>query len=212
MDISNAKLEWRGLSLYRGDNCLQTDLQGTVAAGEAMTLRGPNGCGKTTLLRTLCGLTLPETGEIRWQGTEIHKCRGLYYAQLAYSGHNNGLKGDLSTRENLRFSARLRGHQPAATDLLDALGLSQCADLPIRNLSAGQRRRASLSLVLGSGARCWVLDEPYTNLDKAGSDWVGEQLNAHLAGGGLLLLAAHQDSRIESARETTLELAAAGAL
>jgi heme exporter protein A len=211
MDTSSFTLEWRDLSLWRGERCLQSGLNGTLTGGEALTLRGPNGCGKTTLLRTLCGLSLAETGTILWQGRPLSSVRTDAYSHLAYSGHANGLKGDLTTRENLQFSARLRGRHANQNDLLHGLGLMACADLPVRNLSAGQRRRASLAKVLGSGAELWVLDEPFTNLDQAGCDWLGRRLNAHLGMGGLLLLAAHQASRIDPARERLLELSEAGA-
>ncbi len=211
MDSRSFRLEWTNLSLWRGDRCLQSELTGSLAAGQALTLRGPNGCGKTTLLRTLCGLSLPENGEIRWQGEVLSRVRTDYYAHMAYCGHSNGLKGDLTTRENLGFAARMRGRHANQNELLLGLNLTQCADLPIRNLSAGQRRRASLALVLASGAELWVLDEPYTNLDRAGCEWLGRRLNTHLAMGGLLLLAAHQASLLDPTKETLLELSGAAA-
>lgn len=210
MDTSSFKLEWRELGLYRGDNCLQSGLSGSVESGQAVTLRGPNGCGKTTLLRTLCGLSLPESGDVFWQGEPMLASRSNYYRHLAYCGHVSGLKGDLTTRENLRFNARLRGRHPNQNELLQGLGLTHCADLPVRSLSAGQRRRATLALVLGSGAELWVLDEPYTNLDRAGCDWLGRRLNDHLAMGGLLLMAAHQESLIAGEREAVIELQGGG--
>ena len=118
MNSNGFTLDWRDLSLWRGDRCLQTDLTGRIAGGSALTVRGPNGCGKTTLLRTLCGLSYAETGEIRWCGERIEQNRPGYYAQLAYSGHSSGLKGELSTRENLSFAARLRGREAEPEGLL----------------------------------------------------------------------------------------------
>jgi heme exporter protein A len=206
MDTSSTKLEWQKLSLWRGDRCLQVELSGQLEAGEAITLRGPNGCGKTTLLRTLCGLSQPETGEIRWNSQPVSRVRAAFHTALAYSGHSNGLKRDLTTRENLRFAAEIRGRHTNQNELLSGLGLTDCADLPVRSLSAGQQRRASLALVLGSGALLWVLDEPFTNLDKAGCEWLGRRCNDHLAMGGMLLSAGHQASLLNPERETVIEL------
>jgi heme exporter protein A len=212
MDTSTFKLEWQDLSLWRGDRCLQQALAGTLTAGKAIVLRGPNGCGKTTLLRTLCGLSQPEQGQVRFGGDAIESIRTEYNAQLAYSGHNDGLKKELTPRENLHFQAQLRGRHTNQNDLLNGLGLKACADLPVHNLSAGQRRRSALAMVLGSGRDLWVLDEPYTHLDKSGCEWLSRRFNDHLNMGGLLMLAVHGDSLINPERETVIELAMPGDL
>jgi heme exporter protein A len=207
MDTSTFKLEWQDLSLWRGDRCLQQALSGTLTAGKAIVLRGPNGCGKTTLLRTLCGLSQPEQGQIHFGGDAIERIRTEYNARLAYCGHNDGLKKELTPRENLRFQALLRGRHTNQNDLLNGLGLKACADLPVHNLSAGQRRRSALAMVLGSGRDLWVLDEPYTHLDKSGCEWLSRRFNDHLNMGGLLMLAVHGDSLINPERERVIELA-----
>jgi heme exporter protein A len=212
MDTSTYNLEWQDLSLWRGDRCLQQGLTGKLAGGKAIVLRGPNGCGKTTLLRTLCGLTQPEQGLISWSGTAIERIRTDFNARLAYSGHNDGLKKDLSPRENLRFQAQLRGRHTNQNDLLNGLNLKVCADLPVRNLSAGQLRRSALAMVLGSGRELWILDEPYTHLDKAGCNWLSKRFNDHLNMGGLLLMAMHGVSLISPEREHVIELSAPGGM
>jgi heme exporter protein A len=96
-----------------------------------------------------------------------------------------------------------------AHELIAALGLERCVDLPVKQLSAGQKQRAALATVLGSGAGLWVVDEPYTHLDAGGRDWLARRFNAHLAEGGRLLLAAHQATGLDTTAESVLELAGA---
>ncbi|NND54912.1 MAG: cytochrome c biogenesis heme-transporting ATPase CcmA [Gammaproteobacteria bacterium] len=199
-------LAWQSLALWRGDRCLQINLNGSLSAGQAITLRGPNGCGKTTLIRTLCGLSETTEGEVLWNGTPIRGQRSVFYAALAYGGHRAGSKDELTARENLRFAAEFAGTDGELDTLIPALALSVCADLPVGSLSAGQRRRVTLARVLGSGKPLWVLDEPFTNLDKAGRHWLAQRFNAHLSAGGMLLIAAHQDTGIDPAREQIIEL------
>jgi heme exporter protein A len=206
MTYVSDSLEWRSLSLWRGDRMLQQELAGSLDAGQALTLRGPNGCGKTTLIRTLCGLSEAETGQVLWGGKSILTQRSEFNAALAYSGHALGLKADLSPRENLAFAQGLRGGTASDSDLLAQLGLARCCDLPVQQLSAGQKQRAALATVLGSGAAVWVLDEPFTHIDDAGRHWLATQFNQHLAAGGRLLLAAHQETGIHAQYETVVQL------
>ncbi len=195
------------LTLWRGPNCLFEDLSFAVAPGSMLLLRGPNGSGKTTLLRVLCGLTRPETGKVAWRGESIDKNRQAFGAELAYFGHTNGLKADLTVTQNLAFAAQMysqSGNQIPV--LLDALNLSLCAKLEARYLSAGQKRRAALARVLMSGATVWLLDEPVTNLDAAGREYVLDRLRSHVADGGLAIAATHEDIRLtnEAADEILL--------
>ena len=141
-----------------------------------------------------------------WNGAPVRSQRSVFYAALAFAGHRAGLKDDLTARENLRFAARLQGGEAEPEGLLEALQLSICANLPVSNLSAGQRRRVTLARVLASGQPFWVLDEPFTNLDRSGRAWLAERFNSHLRSGGMLLLAAHQDSGIDPQLETILDL------
>ena len=170
-------------------------------------MRGENGADKTTLLRTLVGLTRPERGELRWRGRDVHEQGEDYRRSFVYLGHPAALKDELSPLENLQLASRLDGLDPGEDELLDALqrlGLHGREDLPARVLSAGQRRRALLARLLLRRAELWVLDEPFTALDAAGSALLEQMLAQHLGTGGLAVLSSHQAPTLPGARELTI--------
>ncbi|HEY2781300.1 MAG TPA: cytochrome c biogenesis heme-transporting ATPase CcmA [Steroidobacteraceae bacterium] len=181
--------------VWRGDRHVLQGVSARVQTGELLHVSGPNGTGKTTLLRVISGLLRPEQGSVSWLGHSIAQHRTEYQAALAYAAHEPALKGDLSALENLRFSVGLkrRSSEAELRAALERTGVSACADLPARVLSAGQRRRVSLARVLAMRAALWLLDEPYANLDTAGSELVSELLQAHVSAGGLALVVAHRD-------------------
>lgn len=194
-------LEASNLTLWRGHTLLFEQLSFRVQSGSALFLRGPNGAGKTSLLRVLCGLTRPEEGHISWNAVQQPDgLRGL----VAYSGHQPGLNIDLTVRQNLTFYARLSHVERDWPSVVAALGLDRCADLEVRHLSAGQKRRAAMARVLLSGAPLWLLDEPFTNLDSAGRRFIEELICAHLASGGIAIVAAHDAMRVPDERSTNL--------
>jgi heme exporter protein A len=163
-----------------------------------MLVQGPNGSGKTSLLRSIAGLMELETGYISWQGVPTAKDRQSYSAELVWMAHRVGFKGDLTLIENLRFEAGLHSASLAELDtVLDRLGLSNLSDLPLRSLSAGQQRRVALARMLISDGRLWLMDEPFTNLDADGQSLVIELIAGHLAGNGLCVIAAHQEIRLD---------------
>jgi heme exporter protein A len=201
------KLACEALTLWRGDRCLFNELSFQIGAGAAALIRGPNGSGKTSLLRVVCGLSPPEQGAVHWMGTAIQQQRQAYAKALAYSGHIDGLNAELTPLENLAFFCALRGTEPASgVANLSGLGLDACAGLPVRALSAGQRRRAGLARVLAADVRLWVLDEPFTNLDGEGRRYLTDQLVTHLGNGGMAVIASHQDLDVpaEQLRSITL--------
>jgi heme exporter protein A len=197
------------LTLWRGNHCLFDGLSFESPVGSAAILRGVNGSGKTTLLRVLCGLTRPETGHVEWQGMRVDANRQLFGTQVAYLGHLSGLKADLSVAQNLAFCARLGGPNAQAWQpLLASLELSHCADLEVRYLSAGQKRRAALARLFMSDAMLWLLDEPFTNLDAAGRQFVEERIVERLQSGGTAIIAAHHDLDLGEVPMQTIELGA----
>ena len=195
MNITTDGLSVDKVHVWRGDRHVLQGVSTQVRPGELLHVSGPNGTGKTTLLRVVSGLLRPEQGSVTWGGQSIVSHRTDYQAALAYAAHEPALKGDLTALENLRFSVGLKRRSSAAElrGALERTGVTACADLPARVLSAGQRRRVSLARVIAMQASVWLLDEPYANLDAAGSELVSGLLQAHVAAGGLALVVAHRE-------------------
>jgi heme exporter protein A len=197
MNMSNA-LCVEKVHVWRGDRHVLQGVSARIQPQELLHISGPNGTGKTTLLRVVSGLLRPEQGSVTWLGQSIAAMRTDYQAALAYASHEPALKGDLTALENLRFAVGLK-RRVTAEELRAALartGVAGCADLPARVLSAGQRRRVAMARVLAMRATVWLLDEPYTNLDAAGSELISELLQTHVAGGGLALVVAHHELKL----------------
>jgi heme exporter protein A len=203
-------LEARQLAASRGDTNLFDGLNFKLAPGSLLRVTGANGAGKTSLLRAICALLMPSAGEVCWNGENVRALREEYWKHLAYVGHADALKDDLTAEENLAFACALSGlHISAARarSALEGLGLAGRERLPARVLSQGQRRRAALArLAVAESQPLWVLDEPFAALDAAAVEQVQSLASAHLARGGMVVLTTHQDARIEAPSVVDLSL------
>lgn len=203
-------LEARGLACERGERLLFSDLELRLEGGSMLQVEGPNGSGKTSLLRILCGLAQPTEGDVYWCGQSTRRHRLEYLANSTYQGHHNGIKGEFTPLENLHV-ARGLGMPTAdvsSEDALHRVGLGDFDDQPCHSLSAGQKRRVSLARLLATHTPLWVLDEPFTSLDVAGVALVENMLREHLDRGGLAVITTHHPVNMGSHRVTKIRLGA----
>jgi heme exporter protein A len=187
-------LQTRDLSCMRNDRLLFEHLEIELEAGQMLVVEGPNGCGKTSLLRILTGLRLADGGEVLWRGEPIDRLAGDYFEQVNYVGHHDGVKHELSCLENLRL-ARAMGvpSQQDLDDVLDQVNLYAYGETEVGSLSAGQKRRLALARLLATDALLWILDEPFTSLDKASMALFSEVFEQHLQRQGVIVMTSHHD-------------------
>ncbi len=208
-DAAPARLAGVDLACRRGGRTVFAGLDFELLPGGALLLTGPNGAGKSSLLRLIAGLLAPAAGRLEWAGAELAEDPDAQRARIAYLGHGNGLKAQLSARENLRFWRRYagaRGPEAAIEAAIARFDLAALADRPVGGLSSGQQRRVALARVLASGAALWLLDEPTTGLDRDNQARLVAAVAAHRAGGGLLVCATHDGLDLPGAAR--LDLAA----
>jgi heme exporter protein A len=189
------------IAYLRGGRQVFAGLSFTVEAGEALVVLGPNGVGKSSLLRLVAGLVVRSGGALSLAGGDPELTIG---EQAHYLGHQDALKPSLTVDENLAFWARFLGGGEGTQGALAALGLDGLAQLPAGYLSAGQRRRLSIARLIAIKRPLWLLDEPTTALDTAAQARLAELMGQHLAGGGLILAAAHGPIGLEAPKELRL--------
>ena len=190
------------LACHRGGRDVFAGLSFAVASGEALTVTGRNGAGKSSLLRTIVGLVRIAQGKLTLEGGDLE----LTIAEQAhYLGHQDALKPSLTVAENLRFWAGFLGAgTPDIDPALAAVGLDELADLPAAYLSAGQRRRLSIARLVAVKRPIWLLDEPTSTLDASAQDRLAGLMRAHLTDGGLIMAATHGGIGLEASQELRL--------
>lgn len=187
-----ASLTAENLACARGERKLFEQLSFRVTAGQALAVEGANGAGKTSLLRLLAGFLAPAAGRVVVKDAQGETTDAEARARrIGWLGHHEGLKHQLTVREQLAFYAALYGAPVDAAAALDQVGLTRQADLPCRYLSAGQKRRLALARLLVSQRPLWLLDEPFAALDAAGQALVAQLMARHCGQGGIVIAATH---------------------
>lgn len=201
------QLELVNIACERGETRLFEGCHLIIQSGQWWQIEGHNGIGKTSLLRILAGLAVPAEGEVRWNGLPITQVREDYYAELFYLGHFAGIKPELTAWENLRYYQKLQNlplSDEALWNALEKVGLIGREDLPCSHLSAGQQRRVALAKLWLTPASLWILDEPFTAIDKKGVAELIAHIEQHCANGGLCIFTSHQTA--ESGKVQILSL------
>jgi heme exporter protein A len=193
-------LEIQSLECVRDDRLLFTELSFSLAEAEVLQIEGPNGCGKTSLLRIVCGLRLADSGQVMWRGQSIRANREDYYANMVYIGHLPCIKGELTVAENVRALLDTRSLAVTETVVESALakvGLASYEDVPGKALSSGQRRRILLAFIELAQAKLWVLDEPLTALDVQGVALMESMILEHRQAGGSVIFTTHHGMQLD---------------
>jgi heme exporter protein A len=184
------------LTCIREERLLFDQLNIEISAGDIVQVEGPNGSGKTSLLRILAGLSQPFEGEIFFDNQPILQSREEFHQNLLYLGHLPGVKGEMNAQENLNFNLALHGfnsNKKAISQTLAKVNLTGFEDSLASHLSAGQHRRISLARLYKTSARIWILDEPFTAIDKEGVHALEQLFKEHIDKGGCVILTTHQD-------------------
>ncbi len=200
------------LSCVRGDRTLFLNLSFRLETGQLLHIKGANGSGKTTLLRAICGLFLPQQGEILWGNKNTRSLDEDYRGEFLYLGHLNGIKDDLDAVENLKVTTRLSRSDTNEEQIWNALGkmgLAGFEELPTKMLSQGQKKRVALTRLLLDSAPLWILDEPFVALDTDAVELLQSVITNKLQHGGMVLLTTHQEVALAAGDIRQLQLGSA---
>ncbi|CAM3696110.1 cytochrome c biogenesis heme-transporting ATPase CcmA [Parendozoicomonas haliclonae] len=192
----NPGLSVSELTCERDERCLFRSLAFSLNSGEILQITGPNGSGKTTLMRVVAGLSLDFTGEVFWRGQPVADVRPEFHAALLYMGHLLGVKSTMTAEENLRWAMGLHRNDLSREEIWSALEKVKLAgfeDIPCYQLSAGQNRRVALARLFLARQPLWILDEPFTAIDKQGVAELEQLLVDHAKSGGMVMMTTHHE-------------------
>ena len=206
--LTQHNLQINFLELYRNDDRIFSEISFDLSEGQHLLISGANGTGKTSLLRVICGLTIPTGGTILWNQLATNNIDCRYYEHLAYLGHKNALIPELTVRENLEYTFEGNQSMNRTSSVLEAFGLNKYLDQFAEKLSNGQIRKIALSRILLSEKTLWILDEPAANLDTSGTQFLLTEMQAHLDQGGMLITTSNlNDQTLKPSSEINLDKA-----
>ena len=206
--MTQHNLQINFLELYRNDDRIFSEISFDLSEGQHLQISGANGTGKTSLLRVICGLTIPTGGTILWNQLATNNIDCRYYEHLAYLGHKNALIPELTARENLEYTFEGNQSMNRTSSVLEAFGLNKYLDQFAEKLSNGQIRKIALSRILLSEKTLWILDEPAANLDTSGTQFLLTEMQAHLDQGGMLITTSNlNDQTLKPNSEINLDKA-----
>jgi len=206
--LTQHNLQINFLELYRNDDRIFSEISFDLSEGQHLLISGANGTGKTSLLRVICGLTIPTGGTILWNQLATNNIDCRYYEHLAYLGHKNALIPELTARENLEYTFEGNQSMNRTSSVLEAFGLNKYLDQFAEKLSNGQIRKIALSRILLSEKTLWILDEPVANLDTSGTQFLLAEMQAHLDQGGMLITTSNlNDQTLKPSSEINLDKA-----
>ena len=206
--MTQHNLQINFLELYRNDDRIFSEISFDLSEGQHLLISGANGTGKTSLLRVICGLTIPTGGTILWNQLATNNIDCRYYEHLAYLGHKNALIPELTARENLEYTFEGNRSINRTSSVLEAFDLNNYLDQYAEKLSNGQIRKVALSRILLSEKTLWILDEPVANLDTSGTQFLLAEMQAHLDQGGMLITTSNlNDQTLKPNSEINLDKA-----
>ena len=206
--LTQHNLQINFLELYRNDDRIFSEISFDLSEGQHLLISGANGTGKTSLLRVICGLTIPTGGTILWNQLATNNIDCHYYEHLAYLGHKNALIPELTARENLEYTFEGNRSMNRTSSVLEAFDLNNYLDQYAEKLSNGQIRKIALSRILLSEKTLWILDEPAANLDTSGTQFLLTEMQAHLDQGGMLITTSNlNDQTLKPSSEINLDKA-----